>query len=162
MKYRPLGWLSMALALGCAPQAVDRTIDAGNRAMGRDTGVEAARRPDLPGPGDAATAQVNPPPPPDAAAEPDAGAQADLPPAPEDTAPARPDFSTAMAASCVGDSPWQSGKQYEAGDTVIHGEPRRKFECRPWPNTPWCWLPDYEPGKNLFYDDAWIDQGACP
>jgi chitin-binding protein len=67
-----------------------------------------------------------------------------------------------VAASCVGADTRPSGQPKQVGDTVVHGEPRRKFECRPWPNTPWCWLPDYEPGKNLFYDDAWTDQGACP
>jgi hypothetical protein len=167
MKYRPARWLMLALALGCAPRAVDRTIDAGGNRPGRDARLEAPTSPELPrGPDAAASGTTDtggqapqadapsqlpePPPPPE-------------PPAPVvDAAPARPDFSSAVAASCTGASPWESGKQYEGGDTVIHGEPRRKFECRPWPNTPWCWLPDYEPGRNLFYDDAWIDQGACP
>ena len=158
MKYRLACSLALALALGCAPRAVDRTVDAAAPRPARDTGVESPPRPDLPAP-DPPPA-VEPPPAPRPPSPPDA--EADAPPAPVDSPPPRPDFSSALAASCAGADTWRSGKQYEAGDTVVHGEPRRKFECRPWPNTPWCWLPDYEPGKNLFYDDAWIDQGACP
>jgi hypothetical protein len=142
----------LALALGCAPRAVDRTVDASPPRHARDTGVEAPpATPDAPLAVDASPPVPQPP-----------DAEADAPPIPVDSPPPRPDFSSAVAASCVGADTWQSGKQYEVGDTVVHGEPRRKFECRPWPNTPWCWLPDYEPGKNLFYDDAWTDQGACP
>jgi hypothetical protein len=160
MKYPVACGLALAVALGCAPRAVDRTVDASPPRPTRDTGVEAAPGPQLPGTPDAPVEGPSPPRPPapsapDAAAEPDA-------PDPVDTPPPRPDFSSAVATSCAGSDPWQGGTQYEAGDTVVHGEPRRKFECRPWPNTPWCWLPDYEPGRNLFYDDAWIDQGACP
>jgi hypothetical protein len=156
MKYPAARWLALALALGCAPRAVDRTVDASAR-PGRDAAVEAPRRQELPASPDAATGPDAPPPTPS-----DAPVEPDTPDGPIDTAPPRPDFSSAVAASCTDAEPWQSGKQYEAGDTVVHGEPRRKFECRPWPNTPWCWLPDYEPGKHLFYDEAWIDQGACP
>ena len=160
MKYRLARCLALALALGCAPRAVDRTVrnvDAAPSRPARDSGVDAPPRPELPATTDAPPAEdaaLPTPQPPDAAA--------DAPPDPVDAPPPRPDFSSAVAASCAGADPWQSGEQYEAGDTVVHGEPRRKFECRPWPNTPWCWLPEYEPGKNLFYDDAWIDQGTCP
>jgi hypothetical protein len=163
MKYRLARYLALALALGCAPRAVDRTVrtvDAAPTRSARDTGVEAPPRPELPATTDAPPAEDAAPPVPRPPSPPDAAA--DAPPDPVDAPPPRPDFSSAVAASCAGADPWQSGKQYEAGDTVVHGEPRRKFECRPWPNTPWCWLPEYEPGKNLFYDDAWIDQGACP
>lgn len=161
MKYPALG-LALALACACAPRAVDRArvADAGNAGPGRDSGREAADRPDLPIPADPAPGP-GPTPPPPAPPPPPADAAVDLPD-PVDTPPPRPDFSSAVAASCADATPWQSGKQYQAGDSVVHGEPTRKFECRPWPNTPWCWLPDYEPGKHLFYDDAWIDRGACP
>jgi chitinase len=71
-------------------------------------------------------------------------------------------FANITARSCADAKPWAEGTPYQEGDPVVHGDPRRKFECRPWPNTPWCWLPDYEPGKYLHYEDAWIDRGRCP
>jgi hypothetical protein len=51
---------------------------------------------------------------------------------------------------------------YAQGADVTNLEPKRRFECRPWPYTPWCSLPNYEPGRTKHWIDAWFDRGMCP
>ncbi len=68
----------------------------------------------------------------------------------------------ARAASCNNLPTWRPNFQYTDGADVVNLDPRRRFECRPWPYTPWCSLPDYEPGRTKHWIDAWIDRGMCP
>jgi hypothetical protein len=98
---------------------------------------------------------------------PDGGSPADAPAAdtspPEDTTrDVGPALRDALAASCNNLPVWRSGVQYAEGADIVHLEPRQRFECRPWPYTPWCALPAYEPGLNRHWPEAWIDRGRCP
>jgi hypothetical protein len=86
---------------------------------------------------------------------------------PPDTAPPRMDTAAADApppsSGCTGVAEWMSGVAYKEGDLVTHGTMKHKYQCRPWPNSGWCPIDAYEPGKiNGFWPDAWNDLGACP
>ena len=73
------------------------------------------------------------------------------------------DGPPAPPARCGEVGPWMEGKLYEAGDRVAAGLPVHLYECRPWPNSGWCPLPAYEPGKIAdYWPDAWTDAGPCP
>jgi hypothetical protein len=176
-----LGLFAVLTAAGCAPQSADRTpsgqVIGGEGGSGRATpmvprsnegsggsggsvsgtggsggvpGTPMAGAPGGSGPPEGPSG-----PPPDAALP-------DTPP--PDTAPPDigPPLIDALAASCNNLPAWRSGVQYGEGADITHMEPRRRFECRPWPYTPWCALPAYEPGLNRHWPDAWIDRGRCP
>jgi hypothetical protein len=84
---------------------------------------------------------------------------------PEDLRDAKilPALRDASAASCTNVPDWKPGFLYEPGATVAHTTPRRKFKCRPWPNSGWCSSAQYEPnGPKGYWPDAWIDEGVCP
>ncbi len=92
----------------------------------------------------------------------DAGSAADLAVLDGTPRDVGPPLSNAVAASCTNLPTWRSGVQYQQGADVIHLEPRRRFECRTWPYTPWCALSAYEPGLNRHWPEAWVDRGRCP
>jgi hypothetical protein len=73
-----------------------------------------------------------------------------------------PPLSDAVAASCNSLPAWRAGVRYQSGADITNLAPRQRFECRPWPYTPWCSLSDYEPGRTKYWPDAWIDRGRCP
>ena len=99
----------------------------------------------------------------------DAGGAVDAEPVdavdPPDAAPDSrplPPLLDARAASCNNLPTWQSGVQYQPGADITHLVPRRRFECRNLPYSPWCALGAYEPGRNRHWPEAWIDRGQCP
>jgi len=99
---------------------------------------------------------------PDAAPAADATV-ADAPPREPDAEWVAPPLSQSLADSCTGLPAWEEGKRYEDGDAVVEGEPLHRFECRPWPYSPWCSLIHYKPGlRTTHWPDAWIDAGVCP
>jgi hypothetical protein len=76
------------------------------------------------------------------------GGMAGLPPAP---------------VSCGEVMGWMAGGDYKEGTRVAAGSPARLYECLPWPNSGWCPMAAYEPGKaDGFWKDAWKDVGPCP
>jgi hypothetical protein len=182
-----LGLFVVSFAGGCAPQSADRTPSGqivvggqggadgrggrGSPAMPPSTGADPVAPPSAAGAsgsggtgGSTATGGPGgsgPEGSPVPVAPPDA-APPDAPP--PDTAPPDigPPLIDALAATCNNLPAWRSGVQYQEGADITHMEPRRRFECRNWPYTPWCSLPVYEPGKTRHWPEAWIDRGRCP
>ena len=67
------------------------------------------------------------------------------------------------AVSCGEAKPWMVGGAYKEGSLVAAGSPTHLFQCRPWPNSGWCPMAAYEPGKpEGYWKDAWTDHGPCP
>jgi hypothetical protein len=171
-----LGVVAFVLA-ACAPRSADRTPS------GTLSGEGGAGRPGPPTePGNAAGG-ANPGGPPAAGSGGSGGTAGSasggsggspLPPPPPDLRPpdtlapdaAPPDIGPplldALASTCNNLPAWREGVQYAEGADVTHMIPRRRFECRPWPYTPWCALPVYEPGRTRHWPEAWIDRGQCP
>ena len=158
--------------VACAPQqAVDRS-DRGLDGQGGQAGTATQGG----ATGGFQRGGVSNPPTPDggsAGPSPDAAGAGTAPDAapPADTAPdlepdaewIAPPLSESLAESCADLPPWEEGKRYEDGDAVVAGQPKHRFECRPWPYSPWCSLIHYRPGlRTTHWPDAWLDAGACP
>jgi hypothetical protein len=124
--------------------------DAGTASGGETSQADAGTAPTTPAP----TSQPEP--------AVDAGTNAAVDTAPEVPLP-DPNLSSPPAKSCDKAPAWTPGGVYLGGESITHGTPKRKFECRPWPYAPWCALESYEPGApGSFWIDAWIDRGLCP
>jgi hypothetical protein len=171
--------------VGCAPQSADRTpggvITGGEGGRGRASpsvppgsidptpiagnggaggGGQAGTGPSGGGAGGGAGGSGEGSPAP--GASPDAALPVDTPPPDTNPPDIGPPLIDALAATCNNLPAWRSGVQYAEGADITHMEPKRRFECRSWPYTPWCALPVYEPGKTRHWPEAWIDRGRCP
>lgn len=72
----------------------------------------------------------------------------------------KPDALEAAAAACGGVAPWMVGMVYAAGDRAQNAG--QVYQCLHFPNSNWCGLADYAPGKGFAWNDAWTLVGPCP
>jgi hypothetical protein len=88
---------------------------------------------------------------------PDAGVPSGSPDAPPMPPPTNPGVACGMA------QPWMADGTYKDGSQVTHGTPPHVYQCLPFPNSGWCPMSAYEPGKDgAPWMDAWKDVGPCP
>jgi hypothetical protein len=109
---------------------------------------------------------------PDAMSAPPASADSgssSMPPAPTPDAPVmpapKPDAAMPVnpGVACGMAMPWTADSDYKEGAQVTHGTPPHIYQCRPFPNSGWCPMSAYEPGKDgAPWMDAWMDAGPCP
>ena len=148
-----------ALAASCSPQRLDRSGAVTSGAAGADGaagGSGGRRSPD--GSGGAGGGSTG-----GSAGSAGSGATGGSPDAAARDAKPLPPLSDALAASCADLPAWQAGNEYQPGDSVTHGSPPHRFQCKPWPYSGWCPVAEYEPaGPKGHWPDAWNDQGVCP
>jgi hypothetical protein len=71
--------------------------------------------------------------------------------------------STDPGVACGMAQPWMADGAYKEGAQVTHGTPPHVYQCLPFPNSGWCPMSAYEPGKaGAPWMDAWKDVGPCP
>jgi hypothetical protein len=157
---RVLTFLALAaLAQACAPQPFKPFHGSGGDGPAAvppspDAGSMVPPSPDA---GSAKDTAVSSPDRPPVSSPPDAPVSTPTPDAPVMPPPTNPGVACGMA------QPWMADGDYKDGTQVTNGTPPHVYQCLPFPNSGWCPMSAYEPGKaGAPWMDAWKDVGPCP